>query len=190
MAKSKKNRKTGAKRIDAVTRLLMSRRDKAQGEAQREMLLIKFRNALPLGHELNRHKIETTFTPIERVLDAIEERGEINATASGEAGLWDEHFEEYIPLAPVLRNTCTLYQLAAEKFGWKDPQVKPMIALADRLDAGKALYKSDITGTRRCIAWMRSVIVNVTPNQWEELRNEAIAREELEGVEVKGEGEE
>lgn len=168
-ASSKPRKKKGR---SVVERLAHARYQKAKAHAHAENMLIRLRNALPLGHEANRHKIDDTFGPLEEFLRQQELEGESFVNEKGEPLMWDEREQAYINVAEGIANMVFMFDVAAKCFGW-DAQPRGLEKLGNKLFAGMVLFASDIAAARDAIAWMRANIAHVKPNEWSEVLEEA-----------------
>lgn len=175
-ASSKPRKKKGR---SVVERLAHARYQKAKAHAHAENMLIRLRNALPLGHEANRHKIDGTFGPLEEFLRQQELEGESFVNEKGEPLMWDEREQAYINVAEGIANMAYMFELAGRLWGW-DAQPEGLKKLGNKLFAGMVLFASDIEAARETIAWMREKIAEVKPNQWSEVIDLA-AEEEAKG---------
>lgn len=164
-ASSKPRKKKGR---SVIERLHHAKYQKAKQHANAENMLIRLRNALPLGHEVNRHKIDATFAPLEQFLVQQETDGESFVNDKGEPLMWDEREQAYINVAEGIANMCWMFELAAQLWGWDD-QTGGLKKLGNKLFAGMVLFGSDVAAARETIAWMREKIAQVKPNQWSEV---------------------
>ena len=177
MAVSKKPRKK--RKVSVIERLHHAKYQKAKTHANAENMLIRLRNAMPLGHEVNRHKIDATFDPLEQFLMQQETEGESFVNEKGEPLMWDEREQAYINVAEGIANMCWMFELASKLWGWTD-QTAGLQKLGNKLFAGMVLFASDIEAARSTIAWMRERIAEVKPNQWSQVI-ELAAEEEAKG---------
>jgi hypothetical protein len=125
------------------------------------------RNNLPLGHQLNQHKIEKTFGPLERVLQEQETTGTNLVDDDGDAVMHDPD-DGWIKIVPGLLHMIFVFEHIARARVWpKMPEGLRVYALG--LQIGRKLDQDDINGARETIAWMRKHIATLSPIQWTEL---------------------
>lgn len=177
MPGNKRNKRLGKsakKRRSAIDRLHEAEYVKHRDKTNAEYTMIKMRNALPIGHELNRHKIDMTFQPLESLLASVEETGEITTDTRGDPVMWDEQEECWMPLGPGIHNMVAMFDRAAQIYSWPESQPPGLRRLGAKLDADMPLFQSDTDDARVTIAWMRKWIVGVTPNQWTEISEQMV----------------
>lgn len=179
MAGNKKpNRKPG-NRASVIERMDLGIYAKAKNIAQRETLLIRMRNAMPMGHEVNQHKIDLTFGAIEGYLAEQEKTGESLVNERGEPVVVDPVDGELIPAGRAFKNQHAMFSALAEAHGW-GAVPGGLRRMGAKLEADMILFESDMFDARRALAWMREHIVEITPNQWSETLDRLIEQEKLE----------
>lgn len=191
MAGNKKTRRPGSSVKSAADRAAQSRHDritaaiKVARQAEREEDTLRLlRNALPLGHAENAHKIDSVFAPLESLLSRIEKTGELEANDKGQYVIWDDQYREWLPIVPLLRNTCVVFEIIGEQFSWGVVQTAHLRRCANKWEFDSPLFQSDTDGMRADIAWLRAHVVEVSPNDWSDAIEIAEQREALTVVRV------
>jgi hypothetical protein len=168
MAGNKKPKRKGANRPSVVERLHQSEWSKRRQAQEAEATLIRMRNALPLGHEVNAHKIEGVFGSLEKVLAEARDTGEFHVDERGKPCMWDEVGEGWKDLCEAVGNMCWVIALLGQQQKWTDDQPPGLSQLVKRIDYGMPVYARDFAGAFDTIAWMREKVAGVSPNQWSE----------------------
>lgn len=173
----KPNRKPG-NRPSVVERMDRGIYAKAKTIAQRETLLIRMRNALPMGHEVNQHKIDLTFGAIEGYLREQEQTGESMVNERGEPVVIDPVDGTMIPAGRAFKNQHAMFCALAEKHGWGTVP-DGLRRMGAKLDADMILFDSDMSDARVALDWMRHNIASISPNQWSEALDYLIEQEKI-----------
>lgn len=126
------------------------------------------KNELPIGHPLNRHKIDKTFKPLEQVLVEQEQGKGMLADEDGQVLIYSEQEQEFIPFVPGMLHMCYLYDKFAEAQVW-GKQPPGLRAFTLKLGRDEKVNQQDIDDARATIAWMRERVATVTPARWTEL---------------------
>lgn len=145
-------------------------------QRDREEQIARMCNLLPMGHDVNRHKVDSVFGAIAGYLDEIERSGESPADARGTPVVVDPHDGDELPAALAFTNQHTMFGELARRYGWgRAPD--GLRRMAAKLSAGMLLFDSDIADARTALAWMRVHVEDVTPNQWSDALNAMIEQE-------------
>lgn len=75
---------------------------------------IQMKNNLPLGHPLNKHKIDKTFNPLEQVLIDQEQGRGMLADEDGQLLIYDPDDQDFVPFIPGMLHMCYVYDKLAE----------------------------------------------------------------------------
>jgi hypothetical protein len=189
MAGNKKRKRKSGPRQDFQLKQEKARADRVRRKAKK-VARIERANQLPLGHPLNRHRIEQVFMPIERLLDEQESTGSMLFDEDGNAVMRDAD-GDWFPFVPATLQMTHLYDLMARSLTWS-AQPPGLRAYALKLSAKLPITQQDIEDARVTIAWMRSHIATVSPAKWTEIftlaceldeRHEARMREAVPAVE-------
>lgn len=149
-------------RLHSAQQSRIDRHANAQGEIDRV-------NELPMGALENRHKIDITFAPLERFLDAIEETQHLDVLVDGGVAIFqtDPNSDEMWPVVESFLAVADCFDLIAV-----DLEIEPCVdgfrKLAKKVDVRMMLFKSDIDAARASIAWMRKTIEKMSPNHFSE----------------------
>jgi hypothetical protein len=138
---------------------------------------IQKKNDLPLGHPLNKHKIDKTFKPLEQVMVDQEEGRGMLADADGRLVIYDEDDQEFVPFVPGILHMCHLYDKIGGALTWSR-QPPGLRAFTLKLGRGEKVNQLDVDDARATINWMRDRIATVSPRRWTELFEWACALDE------------
>jgi len=130
------------------------------------------RNALPLGHPSNAHKIAKTFKPIEDMLNEQEHMGSLMHDDEGIAVMRIEGEQTWAPVTVSLMDICHAFDVAARALVWGE-QPPGLLAFALKLANEGKLNSDDVADARATIAWMRLRIASVSSDRWHALLAEA-----------------
>lgn len=167
MPKSKSKRKgLSSNRPGAAERASQARYKRQREAAESEYTLLQFRNNLPLGHELNQHKIEGVFGPLEIALEQARDTGEFPVDDRGKPSIWDTVAEEWKELCDCVANMCWVFGLLGVQQKWEEDAPPGLAQLAKRLDYGMLVTVREFEPAFDTIRWMRERVATVTPNQW------------------------
>lgn len=128
---------------------------------------VRRKNDLPIGHPDNRHKLDMTFSPIEKWLDTFKETGEYDVLSQGGVAIFQPQGDkdDWFPIVESFLAVCDTYELIARNVGVPD-QTEPMRLLARKIHYDMPLAASEITAAKATIAWMRQITEALTPLQF------------------------
>lgn len=136
-----------------------------QREIERRNTLTSWRNALPLGHELNRHKIDEVMAPLEAFLHDVETTGEAAVDKDGKLAFWSKEDNDWVPIGEAILSMTMMLELVARNFTWgKIPT--GLRDLAVKIEDGQEFDQHDTAAARSAIDWIRRRVAEATPNQW------------------------
>jgi hypothetical protein len=169
MAGNKKpNRKPTPKGIGTPQRMvermetgLVERAKRNQDRRDRNLRLTK----LPLGHPTNRHVLDWTFGPLDRMFAEHEKTGGHLFSEDGQAVMWVERDQCYTPVVDACMELHRQFEFTAEERGWGD--VPPgMLAYGAKLARGARLDIQDLADARATVQWMRDRLSEITCWDW------------------------
>lgn len=135
----------------------------AMADEQREQARLDRVNNLPFSAPENRHKLELTFGPIARWLNAVPAEGYDALADSGLAIFQpDPSSDEHYPIVESLHAICDTYGLIAEAHSVADGTLG-LRRLARKIDVMMPLFQGDIDAALACLAWMREMTMPMTP---------------------------
>lgn len=166
----KPRRRHGVKTGSDASKLRAWGKAVIQGNAKqrKKQARIDMLNGLPLGHPLNKHKIESTFKPLEQVLVDQEQGRGMLADEEGQVLIYSEQEQEFVPFIPGMLHMCYLYDKLAEALTWSK-QPPGLRAFTLKLSRDEKVGQQDIDDARTTITWMREKVAGVTPARWTEL---------------------
>ena len=176
MAGNKKPRKKMGKLgpSGATIRAAVSKHARMTNEAEARSMRIRINNLTRLGDPIHAHKIDSTFAQLEAAIDKIDATGSIEADENGDPCMTHPDGETS-PLGPALVSTAYIFRRLKKQFPEWPPMPNAMHRVGKRLCEGKMIDDSDIAATRKTIAWMRVHIADVTPIEWSEACDHALA---------------
>lgn len=165
---SKKKRKPVPKGIGTYQRMvermetgLIERSKKNQDRRDRNMRLTK----LPLGHPMNVHVLDWTFSPVDKMLDDHERTGTHMFTDDGQAVMWVERDQCYTPIVDACFELHRQFEYTAAEREWGD--VPPgLMGYGAKLARGVMLDAQDIQDARATVKWMRDRLADITCWDW------------------------
>jgi hypothetical protein len=176
MAGNKKpNRRRGERRQTSVTVPNVARAFAVaeQREIERRNTLTSWRNALPLGHELNQHKIDEVMAPLEGFLHDVETTGEAAVDDDGKPVFWSDEDRDWVPIGQAILSMTMMLELVARNFTWGSIPTG-LRDLAIKIEDGHLFDQHDTAAARSAIDWIRRRVAEATPNQWGAAYAEAV----------------
>lgn len=169
MAGNKKpSRKAKPKGIGTMQRMvermetgLDERRKKNMERRDRNLRLTK----LPLGHPMNVHVLDWTFSPVGKMLDEHEKTGTHLFSEDGTAVMWVERDQCYTPIVEACFELHRQFEYTAFERDWGD--VPPgLMGYGSKLLRGVLLDAQDIADARATVKWMRDRLAGITCYDW------------------------
>lgn len=161
---SKPRRKGGPK---SLGKILVEAKAARSKRYQQKNDRLRYIDSLPLGHPMNKNRIEKTFKPLEKVLNEQEATGTMLFDEEGNALMWDEIDQDFMFLVPGLLRMCALFDMvAAEQAVWgrQPPGLRALaLKLANKLPLNQT---TDVTDARESVAWMRERVAKLSPAAW------------------------
>lgn len=169
MSKKSGKRMTPAERfMRKLDSIRQSKAAKHANEIARQEAEIERKNNLPIGHPDNRHKLDKTFSPVEKWLDTIVATGDIDVMNNGVAVFQTEaDTNHWWPVVEAFLAVCDTFELVASDLNVPD-QTDGMRKLAKKVEVDMPLFQADIDAARASVSWMRSISETLTPSQFSE----------------------
>lgn len=127
--------------------------------------LVKMKNTLPLGHDLNRHKIDEVMLPLETFVRDMETTGEAPVDEHDRLIFWCENDADWIPLGDGILSMYMMLDLVAPHFGW-GPIPTGLRDLVVKMESDQAVDQHDTAAAHTAMDWIRIHVAEVTPSQW------------------------
>jgi hypothetical protein len=126
------------------------------------------KNNLPLGHPLNRHSIDSTFKPLDDLLDDQEAGRGMLQGEDGQLYIYDPQGQEMVTFIPGMLHMCRLYDLVAQAQTWSK-QPPGLLAFVLKLARDEKVNQQDIDDARATVRWMKDNVATITRTRWTEV---------------------
>lgn len=130
---------------------------------------------IKLRHQL--WKVHAVFSPLEAILDQLEQHGTIDETTSGQA-VFQSHDGEWFDTAAAILGTVEAYEIHETRTG-RPLDLQPLHQFANKLQYGMPVFDSDTKAARECLARMKAETLEMTAGYARDLINDFQIKEGL-----------
>jgi hypothetical protein len=163
---------TPQRMVERMETGLVERAKRNQDRRDRNLRLTR----LPLGHPTNRHVLDWTFGPLDRMFAEHEKTGGHLFSDDGVAVMWVERDQCYTPIVEACMQLHQQFEYTAAERGWGD--VPPgLLAYGAKLARGVLLDMQDLADARETVQWMRDHLSEITCWDWYNSMNRMEAEE-------------
>jgi hypothetical protein len=170
---SKRKRKPG-KAAHVLDVLEKARREKIKRIEAKNERAARLNN-LPMNHPMNADRLQV-FSAIDKMIDDEERTGALLFTQDGVAVMWEERMQDWVEVVSSLLSVSSIMDSIARRYTLGSMPMG-LNAFALKVERGDKLNAEDRADARAAMAWIRSVLGKISPNQW------AVAFDEYHAIE-------